>query len=131
MEDFLKIVGHLRRFKSATKDLNIEELTEVKDKLEKIIDDRIASEADAKRQNAEKEQKIVKYREMIAADGIELEELVAEAPAKKGKRPPRPAKYEIKDESGQTVTWTGQGRMPNVFKARIKAGESLDSFIIK
>jgi DNA-binding protein H-NS len=68
---------------------------------------------------------------MLAADGIEPDELLDEAGAKKGKRATRPPKYEIKDEKGKTVTWTGQGRMPNVFKARIEAGESIDSFLIK
>lgn len=131
MEDFLKIIGHARRFKTATKDLSLEDLTEMKAKIEKIIEDRISEEAETKRQNIEKEQKIEKYREMLAADGIALDELVMEAPVKKGKRPPRPAKYEIKDKSGKAITWTGQGRMPNVFKARIQAGESIDSFLIK
>lgn len=131
MEDFLKIITHVRRFKSATKDLNLEELAEIKSKLEKIIEDRIAAEAEEKRRNAEKEEKIERYREMLAADGIAPEEIVAEAPVKKGKRAPRPPKYEIKDESGRTITWTGQGRMPNIFKTRVEAGESLDNFLIK
>lgn len=131
MEDFLKIIAHARRFKSATKDLSIEELAEVKSKLEKIIEDRIASEAEEKLKDAEKEQKIKNYREKLAADGIDPYELVTESPVKKGKRAPRPAKYEIKDENGKTVTWTGQGRMPNIFKSRVQAGESLDAFLIK
>jgi DNA-binding protein H-NS len=131
MEDFLKIISHVRRFKTATKGLSIEDLAEVKAKLEKIIEDRITAEADAKRKNAEKIEKIEKYREMLAADGIEPDELLDEAGAKKGKRATRPPKYEIKDEKGKSVTWTGQGRMPNVFKARIEAGDSIDSFLIK
>ena len=131
MEDFIKIISHVRRFKTATKDLSVEELGEVKVKLEKIIEDRIAAEADAKRKDAEKEEKIENYRKMLAADGIELDELIAETVAKKGKRSPRPAKYKIKDKDGKPVTWTGQGRMPNALKARIEAGDSLDSFLIK
>ncbi len=131
MEDFLKIISHVRRFKTATKELTIEELSEVKAKIEKIIEARTAEEAKEKQRNAEKEQKIEKYREMLAADGIAPGELVAELPAKKGKRAPRPAKYKITDESGNTITWTGQGRMPNVFKARVQAGESINSFLIK
>ena len=31
---------------------------------------------------------------------------------------------------GEHITWTGQGRMPNVFKVRIEAGETLDTFLI-
>lgn len=83
MEDFLKIISHVRRFKTATKELTIEELSEVKAKIEKIIEARTAEEAKEKQRNAEKEQKIEKYREMLAADGIAPGELVAELPAKK------------------------------------------------
>jgi len=131
MEEFVQIIGHARRFKSATKDLSINDLMEVKAKLEKIIEDRIAKEEESKRKDAEKELKIEKYREMLAADGIAPDELVPEAAATKGKRARRPPKYQIQDESGKVVTWTGQGRMPNVFKARIEAGESLDKYLIK
>ena len=61
----------------------------------------------------------------------DLDELVTEAPVKKGKRAPRPAKYEIENEAGERITWTGQGRMPNLFKARVDNGESIDNFLIK
>lgn len=131
MEDFAQIIGHARRFKKATNSLSIDELVEVKAKLEKIIEDRIASAAEEKKKNAAKIEKIEKYRQMLAADGIDPDELVSEAPVKKGKRAPRPPKYEIMDESGKKVTWTGQGRMPNVFKAKVDSGESIDNFLIK
>lgn len=131
MEDFVEILGHLRRFKSATKGMSVDELVEVKAKLERIIEDRIAAEAESRRQEAEKLEKIEKYREMLAADGIAPDELTADAPVKKGKRAPRPPKYAITDANGERITWTGQGRMPNVFKARVEAGESMDSFLIQ
>jgi len=131
MEDFLQVVGHVRRLKSATKDLSVDALMEIKAKFEKIIEDRIAAEEDERKKNAEKVEKIEKYREMLAADGIDPDELITESPVKKGKRAPRPPKYEIMDSSGKRVTWTGQGRMPNVFKERVEAGESIDNFLIK
>lgn len=130
MENFIKIIGHIRRFKTATKELSVGELSEVKVKLEKIIEARIAEEDTEKQRNAEKEQKIKEYREMLAADGIAPDELVVEGPVKKSKRAPRPAKYSIVDGSGNTITWTGQGRMPNVFKAQVEAGKSIDDFLI-
>lgn len=130
MEDFVQIVGHARRFKKATKSLSIDELVEVKAKLEKIIEDRIASEAEENKKNAEKIEKIKKIREMLAEEGIEPDELVLEAPVKKGKRAPRPPKYAITDANGNRVTWTGQGRMPNIFKERVERGESIDNFLI-
>lgn len=131
MNDFLQIVGHVRRFNSATKDLSIDALKEIRAKLEKIIEDRIASEENDKLKNAEKLEKMEQYRKMLADDGIDPAELIEEYTAKKGKRPSRPAKYGIIDASGERVTWTGQGRMPNVFKAEIDAGKSIDEFLIK
>ena len=50
MDDFIKIVSHVRRFKSVTKDLSIAELTEIQNKLEKIIEDRVAADAKEKRE---------------------------------------------------------------------------------
>ncbi|RCU48890.1 MULTISPECIES: H-NS family nucleoid-associated regulatory protein [Corallincola] len=134
MSDFLKILSHARRLKSSTEELTVEQLLEVKEKLQKIIDDRVAAEEEEKRVNAEKIAKIEKYREMLAADGIQLDDLtdgVAAAPKAKTKRAPRPAKYEIWNDAGERITWTGQGRMPNVFKVRVDAGEALDTFLIK
>jgi DNA-binding protein H-NS len=130
MNDFLRIITHARRFKSAIKELGTEQLEEIKSKLQKIIDDRFVEEEAAKIENAERLEKIRKYREALAADGIEPDELQDVSSGKTGKRAPRQPKYEIWNEAGEHITWTGQGRMPNVFKARIEAGESLDTFII-
>ena len=129
MNEFLQIIGHARRFNSATKNLNIDALKEIQAKLEKIIEDRLAAEEDQKRKDAEKLEKIEQYRKMLADDGIDPADLVGEQTAKKGTGP-RPAKYEIVNALGKRVTWTGQGRMPNVFKAEIDAGKSIDDFLI-
>ena len=130
MNDFLRIITHARRFKSALKDIGVEQLEEVKIKLQKIIDDRIAEEEAARIENAEKIEKIRKYKELLAEDGIDPGELLDGSSEKQGKRAPRQPKYEIWSEKGEHITWTGQGRMPNVFKARIDGGETLDTFLI-
>ena len=131
MNEFLRIITHARRFKSAIKELGVEQLEEIKSKLQKIIDDRIAEEAAAKIENAERLEKIRKHLEALAADGIDLDELhEAPSPEKKGKRPARKPKYEIWNEAGEHITWTGQGRMPNIFKARLESGETIDTFLI-
>ena len=130
MNDFLRIITHARRFKSALKEIGVEQLEEVKIKLQKIIDDRIAEEEAAEIENAERNEKIRKYRESLAADGIDPDDLLDVSSGKKSKRAPRQPKYEIWNEAGEHITWTGQGRMPNVFKARIEKGESLETFLI-
>ncbi len=130
MNDFVRIITHARRFKSSVKELGVEQLEEVKIKLQKIIDDRIAEEEAAKIENAEKNEKIRKYRESLAADGIDPVELLDGSSEKQITKIPRKPKYEIWSESGEHITWTGQGRMPNVFKVRIESGETLDTFLI-
>lgn len=130
MSEFVRIVTHSRRLKSAVKDLSVEQLEEIKAKLQAVIEERIAEEEAEKKENAERLEKIRKYKEMIAADGINLEELTEMFPEKTGKRAPRKPKYEVWNEAGEHITWTGQGRMPNVFKAKVEAGESLDTFLI-
>lgn len=130
MSDFIRIVTHSRRLKSAVKDLSIDQLEEIKAKFQTIIEERI-TEAEAEQQeNAERLEKIRKYKEMLAADGIDLVELSDLLPEKQSKRTPRQPKYEVWNEAGEHITWTGQGRMPNIFKARIEAGESLETFLI-
>lgn len=130
MSDFIRIVTHSRRLKSAVKELSIEQLEEIKAKFQTLIEERIAEEEAEKQENAERLEKIRKYKEMLAADGIDLVELSDFLPEKQSKRAQRQPKYEVWNEAGERVTWTGQGRMPNVFKARIEAGETLDTFLI-
>jgi len=130
MSEFLRIITHARRLKSATKDLSVEQLKETVGKLEGIIEDRIAEEEEAVMAQKERLEKIRKYNEMLASDGINPDELLATPGEKTGKRAPRPAKYEIWNDAGERITWTGQGRMPNVFKNRVDAGEKLDTFLI-
>jgi DNA-binding protein H-NS len=131
MSEILRVFSHSRRLKSALKEFNIEQLEDIKDKLQAIIDERIAEVKAEKQENLERLEKIRKYREMLAADGIHWDELSELTNEKLGKRRPRQPKYEVWNEVGERITWTGQGRMPNVFKARIDAGDSLDTFLIE
>ncbi len=128
MEDFQKIITNLRRFKSAVKQFSIEDLEEIKDKLVNIIENRKAEEEAMRLENEERIEKVKKYRQMLAKDGIELGEL-QEAMSEKTKTKRR-AKYELWNDKGERVTWTGQGRMPNALKARVEAGEPLTTFLI-
>jgi len=131
MDDFVRIITHARRFKSAVKELGVERLQEIKVKLEEIIADRLAEEEAAKIENEKRLQKIREYREKLAADGIDPVELQDGSSEKTGKRAPRQPKYEIWDKDGKHITWTGQGRTPNVFKERIEAGDPLETFLIE
>ncbi len=131
MSELLRIISHSRRLKSAVKELSTEQLEDIKDKLQAIIEERAIEEAAEKLENQERLDKIKKYREAMAADGIHPDELIDISNEKSGRRNPRQPKYEVWNEAGERITWTGQGRMPNVFKARIDSGESLDTFLIE
>ncbi len=131
MSELLRIMSHSRRLKSAVKELSTEQLEDIKEKLQAIIEERVSEEAAEKQESQERLEKIRKYRELLAADGINPDELAEHTLDKPGKRNPRQPKYEVWNEVGERITWTGQGRMPNVFKARIDSGESLDTFLIE
>lgn len=130
MSEFFRIITHARRLKSNLKDLSVEQLEELKNKLTKIIEDRVLEEEKVLQENAEKLEKIRKIREMIAAEGIDVEDLQSSFVERTGKRAPRKPKYEVYNEAGQRITWTGQGRMPNILKNRIEGGDTLETFLI-
>jgi len=131
MSEFLRIITHARRFKSAVKEVGVEQLEEIKLKLEKIIEERIEEAKIEEVENAERLEKIKQIQEMCAANGIDPDELHHAGVGKTRKRNLKPPKYEIWNEVGERITWTGQGRMPNVFKARVDQGETMETFLIE
>ncbi len=131
MSDFTAILCHARRFRKNVKELSIEQLEEVKIKLDKIIEDRTLELEVLREGEVERLEKIQEIREIMAAEGIEASDLQPSTRVKAGKRASRPPKYEIMNEEGERITWTGQGRMPNLFKNRIEKGEEIEYFLIK
>lgn len=136
MSEFLNILTHGRRLKSAVKELSLSELEEVAIKLNKVIADRREEEAELLKLQAEKQQKIEELRKAMDEAGIGMEDLVGEgatavALKPRKKRAAKPPKYEIYTSTGEHITWTGQGRMPKALKQELDRGQSLDSFLIK
>ncbi|WP_298768986.1 H-NS family nucleoid-associated regulatory protein [uncultured Shewanella sp.] len=130
MSEFLDILTHGRRFKAAVKELSLEQLQELAEKLEKIIEEK-SSQAEADNQAlAERNAKIEEIRKQMEAVGLSVDDIggaaVKSAPKK---RAPRPPKYKI-DVDGEEITWTGQGRMPTVFKAELDKGRKMEDFLI-
>ncbi len=130
MSEFTAVLCHARRFKSAVKELSVEQLEDVKVKLEKIIIDRAEELKEQRKEEAERMEKIKKIQEMLEADGIDINELQASPVKKTAKRAPRAPKYAINNDAGERVTWTGQGRMPNVFKHQLEKGKKIEDFLI-
>lgn len=131
MSDFLEVLTHARRFKAAVKELSLEDLQDLASKLSKIIEEREESVKEEEAAMAERVAKIEEIRKQMEEVGLSLDDLGVSGTAKAivKKRAPRPAKYQIESE-GETVTWTGQGRMPKVFKTQIDAGHDMEEFLI-
>lgn len=131
MNEFLKILTHARRLQAAVKDLSIEELEQVKEKLEGTIENRKAQEAEARRE-AEKKQALKEaiLKQMQEA-GLNLHDLTDSEVAAPTKRSgaKRPIKFKLVDQDGEH-TWTGIGRMPKVFAKALDAGKKLEDFAI-
>lgn len=130
MSEFLDILTHGRRFKAAVKELSVEDLKDVASKLEKIITEKEKQAEEESAAMAERNAKIEEIRLQMEAVGLSVDDLgaVAVKTAPK-KRAPRPPKYKI-EVDGKTITWTGQGRTPTVFKNELEKGRSLEEFLI-
>ena len=130
MSEFLEILTHGRRFKAAVKELSVEELRDLADKLNKILVERESMAEEEEQAMAARNAKIEEIRQQMEAVGLSIDDLggtAVKATAKK--RAPRPAKYQI-EVNGEMVQWTGQGRMPTVFKNEINKGRSMEDFLI-
>lgn len=130
MNEFLEILTHGRRFKAAVKDLSIEELRDLAEKLDKILTERESMAEEEQQAMAARNAKIEEIRQQMEAVGLSIDDLGGvTVKVSSKKRAPRPAKYQI-EVDGNMVQWTGQGRMPTVFKNEVNKGRSMDDFLI-
>ena len=131
MSEFLEILTHGRRLQGAVKDLSVEELTCVQEKLNNIIEKRKEQEAELIKAQQEKLAKLEEIKKQMEEAGIDVADLqdVAETKPKRKSGKKRPVKYKITVD-GETVAWTGVGRMPVVFKDALAKGQSLEDFAI-
>jgi len=132
MSDFISILTHGRRLQGAVKELSVEELETVADKLNSIIENRKAKELEQQEAEREKNEKLNQILAQLEEAGLDVNDLQKAEPAKKtakvGKK--RPVKYSLKDSEGNEHKWTGIGRMPKVFKAALDSGKSLETYLI-
>jgi DNA-binding protein H-NS len=132
MSDFLNILTHGRRLQGAVKELSLEELESIVEKLNAIVDTRKQKELEAAKVEQEKQSKLEEIRRQLDEAGLDIEDLNSIPLVKVSKRAgqKRPVKYSITDEDGEEHKWTGIGRMPKIFAAQIEAGKTLDDFKI-
>ncbi|QIE99660.1 H-NS histone family protein (plasmid) [Pantoea stewartii] len=130
--DALKALNNLRILRAQAREIELDVLNEMLEKLSVVVAERREEEEAEQAMLREKADKLAKYKEMLMNDGIDISELV-DLPTEtktKAKRAPRPAKYRYTDENGETKSWTGQGRTPSPIKKVLDAGGSLDDFLI-
>ena len=129
MQEFVDTLTRYRQAKVLLKNQTVEELELITTNLSKILDEKKEQEATLLEEQQEKNEKLAAYKEMLAADGIDINDLVdliTNTPTtKKAPRTPRPAKYAYADEEGQSKTWTGQGRTP-----KFLVDKNLEDFLI-
>lgn len=127
-----KVLNNIRTLRAQAREVALTDLEEILEKLTVVVTERREEIEAEEALNREKIEKLSKYREMLLADGIDPNELIGitEAPKKRAKRAPRPAKYQYIDENGEKKSWTGQGRTPAAIKKALDEGKKLEDFLI-
>ena len=132
MSEFLKILLNARSLRAALRELSLEQVKEAHEKIEVIYLERLELAEKEQAANAERQQKLAEFQDMLAQAGIDPIELVGSTPvmiAEKAKRVPRPPKYRYVENSVEK-TWTGQGRTPKFLAEQLEHGRQLDDFLI-
>ncbi|SQI97344.1 DNA-binding protein H-NS [Klebsiella oxytoca] len=96
MSLLLEKLNNIRSLRAMSREFSIDVLEDMLAKLRTVTEEKRAEEQAAQAQQAEYQEKINTWLELMTADGITPEELVGHATAtSKGgkKRQPRPAKY--------------------------------------
>jgi len=131
MNEFLDILTHGRRLQGAVKELSIQELESVQEKLANIVvkrKEKVQAEEKAEQEKQVKLAEIKKQMEEAGLNFSDLQSLNVDTSKKTGKK--RPVKFTLTDSEGVTHPWTGIGRMPRVYKEALDNGKSLDDFAI-
>lgn len=134
MSEALKTLNNIRTLRAQSRELPLETLEEMLEKLTIVVEERRQEESSKETEQKARQEKLESLRKLMLEDGIGPEELLGSFSAKssvsKKTRDPRPAKYSFTDENGETKTWTGQGRTPKALADQLAAGKSLDDFLI-
>lgn len=133
MSEILKALSNIRSLRVLARETTLEQLEACSEKLAIVIAEKREAVKAQELENAKRIEGLNKYKELLAQDGLSVEELAvllgaSSAPAKK--RETRPAKYKFTDDLGNEKTWTGQGRMPLALQKALNEGKNLADFEI-
>ncbi|MFQ1050434.1 H-NS family nucleoid-associated regulatory protein [Avibacterium paragallinarum] len=131
MTDALKILKNIRSLRAIAKDVELEQLEEILEKIKIVIEEKREALAKIAQQKAEKLKALEEVHNLLREKGISTEELLSSSINNVGKtkQPARPAKYQYTD-NGRVRTWTGKGRTPLAIQRELEAGKSLSDFEI-
>ena len=124
MSDFLDILTHGRRLQGAVKELSIEELEQIQEKLSGIIEKRKEKLVEQEKLEKEKLEKLAAIKKQMEEAGLNVEDLQAlnvETNKKVGKK--RPVKYKLVDSKGE-----GRGQIigaPGLTRGVVGGGSDL------
>lgn len=113
---------------------NFDLLCEIQEKFSMVVEEMRADAERQQKEQLERDERKAELLKMISEAGFSVDELAGSAGAEKGARKTRtvqqvPAKYQY-ELDGETKFWTGRGRKPKPIEDAIKAGKSLDDFLI-
>ena len=127
-------LSNIRTLRALAKESDLEWLEEVRSKLDVVIGEKKEEVELQKLEKQEMDQKLDLARQYLIELGLPPEILVTDptaVPEKKKEKNPVPAKYEVTDETGSVVAWSGRGRMPKIFREKTEAGHDLAEFLIR
>lgn len=134
MTEILKTLNNIRNLRVLSRGLSLSELETILQKVQTVVEEKRVEVQEIERKEQERQARIEKYKELLAQDGITVDELTEILSSKtsnlRKKRDPRPAKYQYVDIDGKTKTWTGQGRTPRFIQQTLDSGKSLSDFEI-
>jgi DNA-binding protein H-NS len=119
----LKILSNVRTLRVLAREVDIEKLESLAEKLNAVISERKQEIALLQTEEKERLERIEKYKEILKKE----ESLLGiKRKSKRRKSAPRPAKYKFTDAQGNEKTWTGQGRTPKEL-----VGKDLNEYLIE
>lgn len=133
MSDALTQLNNIRTLRSQTREMSLDVLEDVLEKFKIILIKRREEETLRLANESQRRDKLATLRQMMLDEGIDPSELLAAigSPGKaKRTRSPHPPKYRYTDETGESKTWSGQGRMPKRISNLIAEGGELKDFEI-
>lgn len=135
MNNELDLLLTVRSAKNKLAKYDTEQLSQIYANIGHILEQRKKKDEALKLKEAEKQEKLTAYLEMLASDGITVDDLMSSKGGKSkvsANREPLPAKYRINSEDGVAVEWAGRGRMSLAFSQALNAsGCPLEEFEIK